>query len=264
MLELIQNMSPEQRIATTGLLVGGLMNGIKRWPKLPAQWVPLVSLIVAAAISAGYFFVANLSTVGMFDFVVSAVLAGSLPIAGHKFIKAPWVAFLGEESADKWLGQADKEQDEEGPDDPPTNTALLILFVSLSVFLTGCGGSFATVSNDALESAAKGNNRLVDTLNAVQESARSSRKILLNRIATTAPSEEEGMKAFDEVDAKFKHVWSALEKAEDAQHALAEAIEAARAALNLGESPSIDNVVALFAELQEAQAAVSSALAEVR
>lgn len=269
MLELIQNMSPEQRIAATGLLVGALINGIKRWPKLPAQWVPLASLLMAAALSAGYFFAANLTTVGMFDFVITAVLAGSLPIAGHKFAKPIWVAMFGEESADKWLGQADPPEDEiEVDEEPlasgPPGAALLVLVASLSVALVGCGGSFAKVSNDALEGAAKGNNGLVATLDQIQVSARESRKALMNRVAMTATTENEGMKALDAIDEKYEHVWDALDIAEKAQHALAEAIEAARAALDAGQYPGIDTVLRLFTELQQAQAAVSTALAEVR
>ena len=260
LMELIQNLSPAQRIAVVGLTVGGIVNGIKRWPKVPSQWVPLTSLLLAAALSSAYYYVANMTHEGMLDFVLQAVLAGALPIAGHKFLKKPWVALLGEESADKWLGQADSSKP---PATKPSSAVLLVLMASLCLPVMGCGGSWGKVSNNALEAVAKSNNDLVSTLDKIQNAARESRKEIMKKIAETAPSKEAGMKALDEVDKAYDHVWVALEHAEDAQHALAKAIEAARALIDLGQMPSLDNVMKLFSDLQAAQAAVSHALAEV-
>jgi hypothetical protein len=151
-MDMIANMPLELRLAMLAILVGGVVNVTKRIPKLPSCWVPFASVVMGFAATILYYVVIDLR----FDlrFAIEAVATGSIPVAMHKIIKPLWVSLLGEESADRWLGQADNQpDDDDGPvAGQPGLTSIVLAVVLLCA--PGCASLWEGLS--ALSAGAQG------------------------------------------------------------------------------------------------------------
>jgi len=133
-----------------------------------------------------------------------------------------------------------------------------------ALFVAGCWGSYGRVAATAVDGAVVANNALVQALTDIQAKAKAQRKALLMRIASTATSKSAGEQQIKAASSKYAAVFDAFKSAEGVQNALADALAVAQAALAAGESPSIDRIMALYAQLQQAHGSVMGALAEVR
>lgn len=107
MIALLESLGPELRIAIFGAAIGALLNLAKRLPQVPSDLVPLASLALGALLTFGFYLASQLDPTLAGSYTIEALTTGALPIAGHKSIRALWVRLLSEESADKYLGQAD-------------------------------------------------------------------------------------------------------------------------------------------------------------
>jgi len=133
--------------------------------------------------------------------------------------------------------------------------ALAVVLASLGCWTKPPEGGGVVVAE-----AIAANNAAVSVLNRAQEGARASRKALLETIARSAPSRPEGERQMDVVDARYAPVFALFQKAEAIQTRLADALEVARALANEGKEPPLEEIVRLYAALQEVHAEILSRL----
>lgn len=136
-MEFLDSLGPETRIAILGFVVGALMNATKRWRPLSSRWVPLVSIAAGFVVTFLYHAASSLNLPDALSYALEAVAVGSVPVAGHKTLKPLWARLLGDGSADKWLGQADNQR----PDERPPLRAVeggMAVFLLIGGLVMGC------------------------------------------------------------------------------------------------------------------------------
>jgi uncharacterized protein YqeY len=148
-----------------------------------------------------------------------------------------------------------------------TIKAVLFIFVGLCLclFSLGCGARMTPVqiAQASIEKSVAANNAMVAALQHVHDKAVAQRRDVLIQIAKTATSHADGMRQLDAAERGYRKVFDAFQAAELVQHALAEALEAARVAVEAAKSPDLGNLLRLYTELQQAHNAVLTALGGV-
>jgi hypothetical protein len=139
----------------------------------------------------------------------------------------------------------------------------LFFAATISLCLTGCP-EWHKLSSTGVQAAINTNNASVDALNAIQDSVKKTRAVVFKKIAESASSREEGLQELDAAEEDFKKVFVVFKEAETVQNTLADALEAAKQAVTMGEDPNLPNLMKLYVEVQELYNGVLSALAEVR
>lgn len=155
-MEFLQTSSPETRILLLTILVGALMNLFKRTPVVPSKWVPLASVALAFTLTWVYSLVFNLTFSGSLDLALQAVATGLMPAGAHKLAKPIWTALLGEESANRWMGQADASDKPKDDEEPPTPKAppSAVMMLTLAGLFVACTPAQAQKFADFADSTA--------------------------------------------------------------------------------------------------------------
>ena len=140
-----------------------------------------------------------------------------------------------------------------------------IFAIILCLLLTGCTkGQFIEVASATVEASVTSNNAMVAALQKIHDRTKLDREAAMIAVARTATSKEAGKAQIEKIDADYAVVFETFDKTGKVQAALAELLEAARAAIDAGEAPEVDKLLALGAELSGLHAAILTILSELR
>ncbi len=146
----------------------------------------------------------------------------------------------------------------------PKALRMVMLLLAL-LCMTGCTkAQVLEVASATVETSVEANNALVAALQKIHDRTKLDRESAMIAVAQTAESKEAGKAQIDKIDADYAVVFETFDKTGKVQAALAELLEAARAAIDAGESPDVDGLLALGAELQGLHSAILTILAELR
>lgn len=141
---------------------------------------------------------------------------------------------------------------------PGVGPALMVMIVPL----LGCEGSpVASLTAQGVESAVTVNNEMVGALAKLQAAARAKRKAAMEAAARAATSRAAGLQQIDAIDQRYSRVFVLLQQVEPVQHALAEALELARTAVDAGRAPDMAGLMALYRDAQGLYSAIMAAVA---
>lgn len=140
-----------------------------------------------------------------------------------------------------------------------------LLVIILALLCCGCPKSAAIqIAEATIETSVGTNNAMVAALQKIHDRARADRKAAQIMIGRTATTKSEGRRQIAEVGESYDKAFEIFQKAEKVQAALAETLETARAALEVGRSPDVDKLLALYTEVQDLYNSIIVILSEVK
>jgi len=137
----------------------------------------------------------------------------------------------------------------------------IALVVSLMGIAPAC--SKQAVLEKSVESAIIANNETVNVLDALQSSLRNRRQAVMEHIAKTVNSKEEGIRELDAVDERYKPLVKAFLNIETAQEQLANGLELAKSSVLAGNNPNIEHLLLLYSQIQQMYNGIMSAMAKL-
>jgi len=171
-------------------------------------------------------------------------------------------AFLGSMGLQSGQKAARTKSTASPPAKPGTKVGPVSL-VLLAPLLISCNGAAVPIARATISTAVDTNNAMVAALQKIHDRTKADRSAAMKAIAAVAPDEATGLKQIDSVDKRYRTVFETFQKAEVVQHALAEALEVARAAVDAGEALDMASLLVLYQEAQGLYNAILVLLAEV-